>query len=72
MHTRYIILAINDLPIIIVYVSKTILTYEYDCALDIKNGKKDKIKCITMCNHCGNTIETLEHITMLGRTMTYT
>ena len=36
MHARYVISAQSYLLIIIVCVSKTILSYEYDCALDIK------------------------------------
>ena len=36
MHAIYFILVLNDLLIIIVYVIKTNLTYDYDCTLYIK------------------------------------
>ena len=40
MHAIYSILVQIYLLIIIVYVSKTILTYDYDCALNIKKNEK--------------------------------
>ena len=36
-----------------------------------KDKIRNQIKFIAMCNHCSNTIETLERITTLGRTITY-
>ena len=39
MHAGYIISVYGVLLIIIVYVSKTILSDEYVCAIDIKNMK---------------------------------